>query len=300
MEITDGPFMVDGFLVGHWTHPTAATGCTVVVAERPALAVADVRGGAPGTRELAVLDQGRLVQRVDAVLLSGGSAFGLAAADGVVDWLSGRGRGFPTASVPVPIVPAAVIFDLEGPTPVVPRPESGFEAAENAVPEGWISGAVGAGAGARSGKARGRGHSVRAGIGSARLAVEGGAVAALMVVNAFGDVVSAESGEELSAGGVEDALLNGGADSPPGTNTTIGVVVVEADVDRDALVRIAVAAHDGLARAIRPSHTLVDGDTIFVLSVREGHAETATLLRLTAAAQIVVARATRNSVSAAR
>ena len=299
MLLSDGPFSIDGFTVGHWTHPGGTTGCTVVVAEQPALAVADVRGGAPGTRELAVLDQGRLVQHVDAVLLTGGSAFGLAAADGVVQWLRARGRGYPTDSIPVPIVPAAVIYDLSGPAPAIPPTSAGYEAAENAVAEGWLSGAVGAGAGARVSKGRGGDRAIHAGIGSARLDVTAGSVAALMVVNAYGDVLP-ETLDEAPAflpGGTEDALLQGTAEpSSPGTNTTIGVVVIDAPVDRDVLVRVAVAAHDGLARAIRPSHTLVDGDTIFVLSAREGRVDTRSALQLGAAAQVVVARAIRNSL----
>lgn len=299
MRFRDPPFSVDGFTVGHWTHPSGATGCTVIVADRPALAVADVRGGAPGTRELAVLDQGRLVQHVDAVLLTGGSAFGLAAADGVVQWLSVQGRGFPTESIPVPIVPAAVIYDLSGPTPTIPPASAGFDAAQNAVPDGWLSGAVGAGTGATVGKGRGRGHSVHAGIGSARLDVSAGAVVALMVVNAFGDVVpeAIGAGNQPLPGGSEEWLLGGTAEPPSlGTNTTIGVVVIDAPMDRDALTRVAVAAHDGLARVIRPSHTLVDGDTIFVMSVREGRPDPRSVLQLGAAAQVVVARAIRNSL----
>lgn len=304
----DAPFELPGFSVGHWTHPSGATGCTVVVPDERALAVADVRGGAPGTREVALLDQGRLVQRVDAVLLTGGSAFGLAAADGVARWLRERRRGFPTESGPVPIVPAAVLFDLVGPDPLWPTPDAGYWAAEHATADGWRCGRVGAGSGARVGKARGRQHSSAAGIGAARVNLASGSLAAIVAVNAFGDVVDPEGGRIVAgtradAGSNEDStrwedsealILAEGSrhvDAEPGTNTTIAVVAVDTALDRDALVRIAVAAHDGFARAIRPAHTLVDGDTVFVLARREGHADVRATLQLATAAQVAVATA---------
>lgn len=313
--LIEAPFELPGFSVGHWTHPSGATGCTVVVPDERALAVADVRGGAPGTREVALLDQGRLVQRVDAVLLTGGSAFGLAAADGVARWLHEQRRGFPTVSGPVPIVPAAVLFDLVGPEPLWPTSDAGYWAAGHATADGWLCGRVGAGSGARVGKARGRAHSSGSGIGTVRVDVTSGSLAAIVAVNAFGDVVDPVGGRiiagtradtdssESSARWVdtEASILAEGdreVDAAPGTNTTIAVVTVNAALDRDALVRIAIAAHDGFARAIRPAHTLIDGDTVFVLARREGHSDVRATLQLATAAQVAVATAIVRAVTA--
>ncbi|ACZ38506.1 P1 family peptidase [Sphaerobacter thermophilus] len=300
------PFEIAGFRVGHWTHPTGATGCTVIVADAPALAVADVRGGAPGTREVALLEQGRLVQRVDAVLLTGGSAFGLAAADGVVAWLREHGRGFPTSSIPVPIVAGAVIFDLDGPTPPLPTADSGYEAAANAVPHGWISGRVGAGSGATAGKLAGRARATPTGIGSTYVQTELGALGALFVVNPYGDVVDPETGQILAGtrgdapgtwADTERAILRGGSsDEDSAFNTVIGVVAIDGEMDRDALVRVAVAAHDGIARAVRPAHTLFDGDVVFVLARREGSPPDNAVLTWCTAAQRAVAEAIVRSV----
>lgn len=307
MSRSDERFTVEGFRVGHWTHPEGGTGCTVVLTDSPALAIADVRGGAPGSRELAVLGEGRLVQRVDAVLLTGGSAFGLAAADGVMAWLREHGRGFPTSSIPVPIVPAAVIFDLVGPEPAWPDAAAGYQAANDARPDGWRSGRIGAGAGATVGKLLGADNASPAGLGAACVGCRAGRVAAIVAVNAVGDVVDPASGQIVAGaraaddgGGWADseALLLSGAqpDATPGTNTVIGVVVVDAAVDRDALVRIGVAAHDGLARAIRPAHTTLDGDTLFVLAREEGRIGPSELLQLGTAAQQAVAHAVHRSV----
>ncbi|HVX30533.1 MAG TPA: P1 family peptidase [Nitrolancea sp.] len=285
-------FALPGYRVGHWTHPTGATGCTVVLPDEPALAVVDVRGGAPGTRETSLLDEGRLVQHVDAVLLTGGSAFGLAAADGVMRWLREQGRGFPTASIPVPIVPAAVIFDLHGSEPVWPDAEAGYSAARAAEATNWLSGPLGAGAGATVGKIANRGGS-RSGLGAARLSVDAGTVAALLAVNAVGEI--AVEGDPEQPSGEELLLASMQPEPRAGENTTIGVVVVDAPVCRDDLVRIAIAAHDGLARSIHPAHTPFDGDTIFVLGRTEGRLERRAALQLAVATQHVVMRAVQNS-----
>lgn len=305
-QARDDAFAIPGFRVGHWTHPTGATGCTVVLAEASAPAVAEVRGGAPGTRELALLEHGRLVRHVDAVLLTGGSAFGLAAADGVVAWLREQGRGFPTSSIPVPIVPAAVLFDLDGPEPPVPTAAAGYQAAANAVPHGWVSGRVGAGAGARAGQVAGRAHATPTGLGAAVVSAPAGSVAALFAVNPLGDVVDPASGRILA--GARDAATGAWIDSEaailrrdaaprdaPGTNTVIGVVVIDGAADRDALVRVAVAAHDGIARAVRPAHTPFDGDVVFVMAREEGTVAAGVVLAWCAAAQQAVARAIVNS-----
>ena len=296
MSQTAERFSMPGFRVGHWTHPSGATGCSVVIPDERAIAVVDVRGGAPGTRETSLLEEGRLVQRVDAILLTGGSAFGLAAADGVMRWLFRQGRGFPTASVPVPIVPAAVLFDLRGEQPVWPDADAGFVAAVAATEDNWSSGRFGAGAGATVGKiASSAGEP--AGIGAAKLTVAAGTIAALFAVNAVGEIVREPRLTRENSSSAEDLIL-GGADAHlrPGENTTIGVIVVDAQVGRDDLVRIAIAAHDGLARAIHPAHTLFDGDTIFVLGKSEGRLEPRAALQLAVATQRVVMIAVANSV----
>ncbi len=291
------PFSMPGFRVGHWTHSSGMTGCTVVIPDEPALAVVDVRGGGPGTRETALLEEGRLVQRVNAVLLTGGSAFGLSAADGVMRWLKERGRGFPTASIPVPIVSAAVLFDLKGEQPVWPDADAGYRAADAAIENGWTSGPIGAGAGATVAKLidqRGR----PAGIGVASVAVTPGTVAAIIAVNAVGEVASTQGPKSADYLSLEDRVLTGeNPGARPGENTSIGVIVVEAEVSRDDLVRIAVAAHDGLARAIHPAHTPFDGDTFFVLSRKEGRLSPRDALQLSVATQRAVIRAVDRSVS---
>ena len=185
---------VGGLLVGHWTDPESITGCTVVLCEEPHPASVDVRGGAPGTRETDLLAPGRLVERVDAIVLSGGSAFGLAAAQGTVQWLYEHGRGFPTGVVPVPIVPAAIIFDLWLGRPEWPGPEAGYAATAAASPL-FETGCVGAGTGATIGKFAGLAAAMKSGIGTASLTtVDGLVVAALMVVNALGSVVDPSTG----------------------------------------------------------------------------------------------------------
>jgi L-aminopeptidase/D-esterase-like protein len=290
-------FSVPGFRVGHWTHPSGSTGCTAVIADESSLAVVDVRGGAPGTRETSLLEEGRMVQRVDAVLLTGGSAFGLAAADGVVRRLREQGRGFPTGSIPVPIVSAAVLFDLHGKNPVWPDAAAGYEAAASASESGWISGRLGAGAGATVAKALSR-DGRPSGLGAAKVTCPAGTVAALLAVNAVGEIASTSDGHAQS---MEEIIMAGGqTQARAGENTTIGVIVVDAAVSRDDLVRIGVAAHDGLARSIHPAHTQFDGDTIFVLGRREGKLEPAHSLQLTVATQHAVMQAVFRSAADAR
>ncbi len=286
-------FSMPGFRVGHWTHPAGTTGCSVVIPDTRSLAVVDVRGGAPGTRETSLLEEGRLVQRVDAIVLTGGSAFGLSAADGVMRWLREQGRGFPTASIPVPIVPAAVLFDLRGPEPDWPDADAGYLAASTAAVDNWTSGPIGAGTGATVDKIVNPGGTP-SGIGAARVSTAAGTIAALLAVNALGEIaVDRESA--ISKG--EELILAANQTQPrAGENTTIGVVVVDAAVNRDDLVRIGIAAHDGLARAIHPAHTPFDGDTIFVLGRREGHLTPSDALQLSVATQHAVLRAVRHSV----
>lgn len=263
---------IEGIRVGHVTDATARTGCTVVLCPAGATAGFDVRGAAPGTRETEALRPGRLVQKAHAVLLTGGSAFGLDAAGGVVQYLEEQNVGFSAGPVRVPIVPAAVIFDLGvGNAKIRPDREMGYRACLNATDEPVAMGAIGAGTGATVGKA----PSVTpapGGVGSACKYLDSGLiVSAIVVVNALGNVVDPETGE-IVAGGEEDGnfvditerLLD--ANLVQGTNTTIGVVATNATLTPAEVNRVAEMAHDGMARAIRPSHTMFDGDTLFTLA----------------------------------
>jgi L-aminopeptidase/D-esterase-like protein len=263
---------IEGIKVGHATDATAQTGCTVILCPAGATAGVDVRGAAPGTRETEALRPGRLVQKVHAVLLTGGSAFGLDAAGGVVQYLEEQNVGFPAGPVRVPIVPAAVIFDLGvGDPHVRPDREMGYQACFNATDEPVAMGTIGAGTGATVGKAPGVSSSP-GGVGSACKYLDSGLiVAAIVVVNALGNVVDPRNGE-IVAGGKENGsfvditerLLD--ADLVQGTNTTIGVVATNATLTPAEVHRVAEMAHDGMARAIRPSHTMFDGDTLFSIA----------------------------------
>ena len=263
---------IEGIAVGHATDATARTGCTVVLCPGGAIAGVDVRGAAPGTRETEALRPGRLVQKAHAVLLTGGSAFGLDAAGGVVQYLEEQNVGFPAGPVRVPIVPAAVIFDLGvGDAKVRPDRKMGYQACLNATDEPVAMGTIGAGTGATVGKAPGV-TPAPGGVGSACKYLDSGLiVAAIVVVNALGNVVNSRAGE-IVAGAKEDGsfvditerLLD--AKLVQGTNTTIGVVATNAVLTPAEVNRVAEMAHDGMARAIRPSHTMFDGDTLFSLA----------------------------------
>lgn len=269
-QLTDVP----GLSVGHWTDAGAGTGCTVILGPAGGMrAGGHVRGRATGTREFDVLSPRHLVPRIDAILLTGGSAYGLGAADGVMRWLRERGRGFPVGVGVVPIVPAAVVFDLGpiGRSDRWPGPEAGQAACTAAGPD-VAEGSVGAGTGATVGKILGPAHAMKGGVGTWALARGDVVVGALAVVNAFGDVVDAQ-GDVLAGArtpsGFADArarLLRG---EPPATrfgNTTLVVVATSADLDRLALGEVARAAGDALASRIRPVATAVDGDVVFAVS----------------------------------
>ena len=263
---------IDGIKVGHATDSSARTGCTVVLCPDGATAGVDVRGGAPGTRETEALRPGRFVQKAHAVLLTGGSAFGLDAAGGVVQYLEERDVGFPTGAARVPIVPAAVIFDLGiGDAKVRPDRKMGYQACLNATVEPVAMGGIGAGTGATVGKAPGVDPSP-GGIGSACIRLESGLiVAAITAVNALGNIVHPTTGEILAGGKENDAFVDIterllDADLAPGTNTTIGVIATNATLSVAEANRVAEMAHDGMARAIRPAHTMFDGDTLFALA----------------------------------
>lgn len=270
---------VSGIKVGHHTLGARPTGCTVVLAEGGAVAGVDVRGSAPGTRETALLEPTNLVEQVQAVVLAGGSAFGLDAATGVVRYLEERNLGFPTAYGVVPIVPAAILFDLGvgGQPRIRPTADCGYAAAEAATDGPVQQGNVGAGAGATVGKLLGPGRAMRGGLGSASIALPNGlVVAALVAVNASGDVIDPATGRVVAGVRTEDgraladarALLRAGATLKPriGENTSIGVIATNARLTKTQATKVAQMAHDGLARAIAPIHTMHDGDALFALA----------------------------------
>jgi len=271
---------VKGLMVGHWTDVDGGTGCTVVLCEIPFIASVDVRGGAPGTRETDLLAPGRLVERVDAILLAGGSAFGLGAAEGVVRWLHERGRGHPTGVIPVPIVPAAIIFDLGVGRPVWPDASAGYSAVDSATVE-FERGCVGVGTGATVGKSSGPYLATKGGVGTASMEIPGGLiVGALVVVNALGNVTDPETGRVIAGARSPDGGFVGAGDwagvgweAAAMGNTTLGVVATNANLDRCGAYRMAQVAHDGLARTIRPSHTQFDGDTVFSVATGERDAD---------------------------
>jgi L-aminopeptidase/D-esterase-like protein len=249
---------VPGIRVGHWTDAVAKTGCTVVLFPGGTVASGEVRGGAPGTREWALLAPERTVARIDAVVLAGGSAFGLAACDGVMRWCEERGMGVPTPGGPVPIVVGAVLYDLWVGDPTVrPTAEAGYAACVAARDGDVAMGQVGAGTGATVGKWRGPEHAKAGGIGSASRHQGDLVVAALMAVNAFGDLRPSDPVDDLGVPG----------DNPSGLNTTIGVVATNATLDKVGCLLVAQSGHDGLARALEPAHSTVDGDAIVAAAV---------------------------------
>ncbi len=282
-RLTDVP----GVAVGHWSDATARTGCTVVVLPPGTVASGEVRGGAPASRELALLDPNRLVDQVDALLLTGGSAFGLAAADGVVQWLETNGRGYPTPAGPVPIVAALGVFDLlVGDAGVRPGPTEGRAACADASTGNHAVGAVGVGTGCTTGKWRG-GDSTRAGgVVAASVRLGEVVVAALVAVNAAGSV-ALEIADPAAAAAALDGLDGAGA---PFGNTTIGMVATNARLDKSGCFLVAQSAHDGLARAVFPAHTRRDGDAFVAAATGEvdGNVD-----QVRIAATVVVERAIR-------
>jgi L-aminopeptidase/D-esterase-like protein len=283
MAAEGGP-LPDGFQVGHWTDRDGATGCTAVLCPpEGATAAADVRGGGPGTREIDLLEPLANARVIHAVLLTGGSAFGLAAADGVVRWLEERGRGYETPGGLVPLVPAAVVYDLMSGDPRRrPGADEGYLACEAAVDDPAL-GSVGAGTGAAVGKLFGRESAVKSGVGvAAQDLPHGPRVAVVAVVNAFGDVI-AEDGSVLAGTRGADGefvgtskLLREEVFEPPSyrrgepvENTTLACVLTNARLDKIGCGIVAKMAHAGMARAVDPVHSAVDGDVIFALASRE-------------------------------
>lgn len=272
---------VEGVRVGHWTDVDARTGCTVVLLPEGTVASGEVRGGAPATREFALLEPTRMVTRLDAVVLSGGSAFGLAAADGVMDHLAEAGIGFETVGGRVPIVVAMSLYDLAvGDPSVRPTAARGRQAAEAAHDGPVETGAVGAGTGATVAKWRGPEHRRPGALVAATRRGSGGlVVAALVAVNAFGEP-GADPGD-VADGSVTGSDFQAGA---PGTNTTIGVVVTNARLDKVGCHLLAQSAHHGLARSVSPSHTSVDGDAFVAAATCAVVAELAVVRNLAVAA----------------
>ncbi len=283
MKTNDTLTAVPGIKVGHYTDLDAITGCTVVRCPPQTVGAVDVRGGAPGTRETDLLQAHNLVAEVTAVALSGGSAFGLATADGVMRWHVERGLGYQSRSgVVVPIVPAAILFDLTiGDPHVRPEADAGYQACEAATAEPVSMGSVGAGTGARIAAILGNERASKGGLGSSAIALTNGLiVAALMAVNAVGNVIS-EDGRIIaglrSADGRGFAsvletmvgLMNHAPAPAANESTVIGVVASNARLLKAEATKVAQMAQDGVARAVNPAHTMFDGDTIFALATGE-------------------------------
>jgi L-aminopeptidase/D-esterase-like protein len=299
MKLNNAITDISGIEVGQAQDDEALTGCTVVLCRKGAVAGVDVRGGAPGTRETDLLNPVNLVGKVHAVVLAGGSAFGLDAASGVMRYLDENGIGFDTGAGKVPIVPAAILFDLNlGRGDVRPGAEMGYRAASSASPGVPAEGNVGAGTGASVGKVFGLKSAMKAGIGTASMNAGGLAVGALVAVNAFGDVLDSQTGQ-IIAGARSTNLgpLKLGQDGYFGdtleimktfigrsvlgfatrANTVIGVVATNAKLTKPEATKVAQMAQDGVARTIRPAHTMLDGDTIFALATGEKKADPSTV-----------------------
>ena len=298
-SITDVP----GIAVGHHTDAANGTGCTAVLCEAGAVGGVDVRGSSPGTRETDLLRPANRITHVHGVLLSGGSAFGLEAAGGVVRYLEERGAGYRTSAGVVPLVPAAIVFDLGVVTAGVrPGPDDGYAAANAASTGAVAEGSVGAGTGATVAKLLGPDRAVKGGLGTSALRLGGGlVVGALMVVNAVGGVHDPDTGELVAGMRNDDGPMSGwlewlgaygtgAAGPPPGESTTIGVVATNAALTKEQANKLAAVAHDGIALAIRPAHTMSDGDTMFALAA-ETHDGPADFDRICAAATVAVGAA---------
>lgn len=280
------------YSIGHWTDSEALTGCTVVLFDQLVPAAFEARGGAPGTRETDLLRSSASVRSVDAILLSGGSAPGLSAADGVVRYLREHQRGFPTQAGPIPIVPAAVIFDLAVGMAISPGSDHGYAACLAAVePTAVERGPVGAGIGARMGTLDLANLPKPGGFGAATVRCAAGTVSAYLVVNAAGEVVTPDLEVD-----VRESLLTLPMPGEGRESTTIGVVVTDAVVDHRTLERMTISAHDGMARVIRPCHTAVDGDAIFSVGLRTGTTDMMSMMALCVATEVAVERAILDAV----
>lgn len=306
-SITD----VSGVKVGHFTDSRRPTGCTVILTEEGATAGVDVRGAAPGTRDTELLNPINTVQTVHAIMLAGGSAFGLEAASGAMRYLEEHGIGFDMRVARVPIVPAAILFDLSvGDAKIRPDSEAGYKACKAAAATPPAEGNVGAGAGATVGKLFGMSRAMKSGIGTSCIKLNGIKVGAIVAVNAIGDVFDPSNGKLVAGARTKDgkALVNSmasilrGEALPPaleGAATTIGVVATDVVLTKTQASKVAQMAHDGLARTINPVHTAFDGDTIFALATGKS-SKTANLTLVGALAAEAVAQAVLRAVRAAR
>jgi L-aminopeptidase/D-esterase-like protein len=272
---------VRGIEAGHAQDEEALTGCTVLLCREGAVCGVDVRGSAPGTRETDLLNPINLVEKVHAVLLTGGSAFGLDAAGGVMRYLEEQNIGYSMGPLKVPIVPAAVLFDLGiGRADVRPDSAMGYRAAASASSDASAEGNIGAGTGASVGKMRGMEYAMKAGIGTASVDLNGLIIGALVAVNAIGDVMDPGSGTKIAglrSGSTLEWMKNPGAESAVQSNTVIGAVATNARLNKVQATKVAQMAQDGLAQAIRPAHTMFDGDTIFALATGEVDADVTTV-----------------------
>lgn len=305
--ITDVP----GIKVGHFTDTRRPTGCTVILSEEGAIAGVDVRGAAPGTRETDLLNPINTVQQVHAIMLAGGSAFGLDSATGAMRFLEERGIGFNVGVAHVPIVPAAILFDLSvGNSRIRPDAEAGYKACKAATTSAPAEGNVGAGAGATVGKLFGMQRAMKSGIGTSAIRLEGLTVGAIVAVNAVGDVLDPANGKVIAGARTKDgkslvntmASLLKGEPLPPmlaGTATTIGVVATDVVLTKAQASKVAQMAHDGLARTINPVHTPYDGDTIFALATGKSNKQ-ANVTLIGALAAEAMAQAVVRAVRAAR
>lgn len=300
---------VPGIRVGHFTHLEGATGCTVVICPEGVVGGVDQRGGAPGTRETDLLRPMHHVQTVNAILLAGGSAFGLAAADGVMRWCEEKGVAYRSGTgYLVPIVPAAILMDLPlGVQGIRPDAAMGYAACEAASDNPVEQGTVGAGTGARIGGFRGSAFATKGGIGSAAIHLPHGLVVAVLVaVNAVGDIIDRQGqiiagvrnddGSFMGSLNLMRQLYENQAMPPAAGNTVIGVVATNARLNKEQTNKIAQMAHDGLARAVNPAHTMYDGDTIFAVSTGQVEADPTVVGAFGAE---VMAQAIRNGVRAA-
>jgi L-aminopeptidase/D-esterase-like protein len=302
---------VAGIKVGHFTDPRRPTGCTVILTEEGAVAGVDVRGAAPGTRDTDLLNPINTVQTMHAIMLAGGSAFGLEAAGGAMRYLEEHGIGFDMRVARVPIVPAAILFDLGvGDAKIRPDAEAGYKACKAATASPPAEGNVGAGAGATVGKLFGMPRAMKGGIGTSCIKLGGIKVGAVVAVNAIGDVFDPSTGKPLAGARTKDgkALVNSmasilrGEALPPaleGSATTIGVVATDVVLTKTQASKVAQMAHDGLARTINPVHTAYDGDTIFALSTGKS-SKPANVTLIGALAAEAMAQAVVRAVRAAR
>jgi L-aminopeptidase/D-esterase-like protein len=300
---------VAGVEVGHFTDTRRPTGCSVIITRDGAVAGVDVRGAAPGTRETDLLHPANLVDRVHAILLSGGSAWGLDAASGVMQWLEENDLGLPVGFGLVPIVPAAVLFDLPvGNAKIRPDAKAGYAACVAASRDAPAEGNVGAGAGALVGKLFGLQRAMRGGIGTASMTVDGITVGAMVACNAVGDVIEPETGEVLAGARTPDgkallnsrrAMLAGDLPQPLLAGTNTGVIATDAILTKAQAHRLAQVAHDGLARSINPVHTMSDGDTLFALGTGKAGRPAGMMLLSTLAAE-VTAHAVVRAILAAK